>query len=155
MVITGRDFSVYSRRPLKFLQSCGCEVFDYSESGFGSGSSEEEVIRAARNAEAVIVGMEPYNKRVLSQCKNLRLISRRGVGYDNIDLEECGRRGAAVDVFLKEPCTDSPLIGLENVILTPHTTPYTEENFVEMNQREANNVVNFLEGKLEERDRLI
>ncbi len=29
--------------------------------------------------------------------------------------------GAGVDVFPSEPCTDSPLFGLENVIVTPHT----------------------------------
>ena len=29
--------------------------------------------------------------------------------------------GAAVDVFPHEPCTESPLFGLPNTVLTPHT----------------------------------
>ncbi|MFQ5815393.1 MAG: phosphoglycerate dehydrogenase [Candidatus Hydrothermarchaeaceae archaeon] len=35
--------------------------------------------------------------------------------------------GAALDVFEKEPLEDSPLAGLENVILTPHLGASTEE----------------------------
>jgi D-3-phosphoglycerate dehydrogenase / 2-oxoglutarate reductase len=35
--------------------------------------------------------------------------------------------GAGVDVFTKEPCTDSPLFELENVVATPHLGASTEE----------------------------
>lgn len=35
--------------------------------------------------------------------------------------------GAAVDVFENEPCTESPLFELENVIVTPHLGASTEE----------------------------
>lgn len=36
-------------------------------------------------------------------------------------------RAAGVDVFPSEPCTESPLFGLENVVLTPHTGGSSEE----------------------------
>ncbi|MEJ2579894.1 MAG: phosphoglycerate dehydrogenase [Kineosporiaceae bacterium] len=35
--------------------------------------------------------------------------------------------GAGVDVFATEPCTDSPLFGLDNVVVTPHLGASTEE----------------------------
>src|SRR5260370_6686066 len=35
--------------------------------------------------------------------------------------------GAALDVYAKEPCTDSPLFGLDNVVLTPHPGASTPE----------------------------
>ena len=35
--------------------------------------------------------------------------------------------GAGLDVYATEPCTDSPLFGLENVVATPHLGASTEE----------------------------
>ena len=35
--------------------------------------------------------------------------------------------GAGLDVYAKEPCTDSPLFGLENVVSTPHLGASTDE----------------------------
>ena len=37
------------------------------------------------------------------------------------------RRAPGVDVFAKEPCTDSPLFELENVVATPHLGASTDE----------------------------
>ncbi len=35
--------------------------------------------------------------------------------------------GAGLDVYVKEPCTDSPLFGLDNVVATPHLGASTDE----------------------------
>ena len=35
--------------------------------------------------------------------------------------------GAGIDVFAKEPCTDSPLFALEQVVVTPHLGASTDE----------------------------
>lgn len=44
------------------------------------------------------------------------------------DALKTGRIGAAgLDVFAKEPCTDSPLFELENVVATPHLGASTDE----------------------------
>jgi phosphoglycerate dehydrogenase-like enzyme len=39
--------------------------------------------------------------------------------------------------------------------LTPHTAPYTEENFTEMNENAAQNVLDYLAGKLPEKNRVV
>ncbi len=51
-----------------------------------------------------------------------------------IDALQSGRiRGAALDVFEKEPLSaDSPLLGMDNVILTSHSIAWTEELFRDM-----------------------
>jgi D-3-phosphoglycerate dehydrogenase len=57
-------------------------------------------------------------------------VSRGGV-VDEAALHEAlkaGRlAGAALDVFSREPITDSPLFGLPNVVVTPHLGASTEE----------------------------
>lgn len=317
IVVTGRDFSTYDTRALKMLEDAGHQVTDYSATSFGSGTDEEEIIRAAKDAEIVIAGLEPYSRKVIEQCRNLKMISRRGIGYDNVDLDACRERkiavartvgavegavaehvlayilyyarrldlqneemqnrrwtrimmpgaknhtlglvgfggigkeiakravpfgmrvvyycrhprrewddaygvtympleellsvsdyvsvnvpltddtrgmfdktlfsrmkkgsyfiniargpvaveedlyealvsghlaGAAVDTFEKEPCTDSCLAGVEGTILTPHTATFTRENFVEMDEIAVRNVLDFLEDRLEGKNRLV
>jgi D-3-phosphoglycerate dehydrogenase len=55
----------------------------------------------------------------------------RGGLIDEADLAEALKSrtiaGAAVDVFVSEPPTDSPLLGLENIIVTPHLGASTDE----------------------------
>lgn len=55
--------------------------------------------------------------------------------------------GAAVDVFEKEPETESKLRGLDNVLLTPHIGTFTEEIFIKMDVVAAQNVVKKLAQK--------
>lgn len=53
-------------------------------------------------------------------------------------LKENKIAGAAVDVFDGEvPSKDNPLLGLENVILTPHTAAHTKEAFIRMSVHPA------------------
>jgi D-3-phosphoglycerate dehydrogenase len=48
--------------------------------------------------------------------------------------------GAALDVMEKEPPGESPLFGRDNVILTPHTSFYSEESLVDLQTRAAEEV---------------
>jgi D-3-phosphoglycerate dehydrogenase / 2-oxoglutarate reductase len=55
--------------------------------------------------------------------------------------------GAALDVMAKEPPTDSPLLGRPNVILTPHTSFYSEESLADLETKAAEEVVRVLKGE--------
>lgn len=318
IAVTGRNFSSPDdTTALTLLQNAGYEINDYSAYDFGSGTSEDEVIRAIGDADVVIAGLEPISRRVISACPNLKLVSRRGIGYDSVDLDACKERniavvrttgavegavaehtmafilyfarrlneqnatmhagkwqrvmmpgaknrtlglvgfggigkeiakratpfgmnviyncrhpksewekeynvhyapmdallsqsdyvvacvpltdatyhlfgenefaamkqgsvfiniargqivdtlelksaldsghlsGAGIDAFDNEPCSDSPLIDCPNAILTPHTAPYTSENFCEMNLRAAQNVLDYAKGTLENKYRVV
>ena len=56
--------------------------------------------------------------------------------------------GAGLDVLEKEPLDpQSPLLGMENVIFSPHMGFYSEESIRELNRRTAENVADVLRGK--------
>lgn len=309
VVVTARNFSTDDDTALKMLIDAGFEVSDHSAEDLGSGTDEKYIMSLLENADAVICGPEKITNQAIEASKNLKLVSRRGVGYDSIDigfckqhgvavaralgtvegsvaesvmayilyfarridlqnesmhrgewkrimtpgaksrtlgligfggigseiakravpfgmrvlyycrhpedrygahyteldtllsesdyvsinvpltdetadmvdekmlsrmkdgavlintarsgivntdalvsaLEEGKLSGAAVDVFDNEPCTDSPLARFDNVVLTPHTAPFTSENFREMNNRAAKSVIEFFDGTLDPR----
>ncbi len=317
VVVTGRDFSTNDSTAVDILRAQGLEVVDHSDANCGANTSEDVVIGLVQDAEIAIAGLEPYSAKVLDACPNLKMISRRGIGYDSVDIEACKARGitvtrtagaveaavaehvmayvlyfarqihtqadfmhkaewhrllvpgaknrtigligfggigkevakranafgmhvlyynrhpdlsqdaalgvqyadldtllaqsdyvsvnvpltpatqnlmsaeniakmkqdavliniarspivdvdaladalkagklkgAGVDVFAVEPCTDSPLVACENAVLTPHTAPYTSENFVQMNVVSAQNVIDFLHGEIQKKHLLL
>jgi D-3-phosphoglycerate dehydrogenase len=55
--------------------------------------------------------------------------------------------GAGLDVMTTEPPVNSPLIGKRNVIITPHTSFYSDESLVELQTKAAQEVANVLTGK--------
>lgn len=309
VVVTARNFSTDDKTALEMLQDAGFNVEDYSAEDIGSATDEEYIRSLVLDADAVICGPEKISNKAIEESQNLKIVSRRGVGYDSIDVDFCKKNGvavaralgtvegsvaesvmayilyfarridlqsesmnrgewkrimtpgaknytlgligfggigreiakravpfgmdvlyycrhpkdefgahyaeldellresdyvsinvplnestvnmidekaiakmkdgailintarskivdtnaladalksgklsgAAVDVFDNEPCTDSPLVGLPNVVLTPHTAPFTKENFREMNNRAAKSVIEFFNGTLDSR----
>lgn len=59
--------------------------------------------------------------------------------YDAVTDNEI--RGAAIDVMGEEPPGDSPLLGLDDVIITPHAAWYSEQSREELQRKAAEEVV--------------
>lgn len=55
--------------------------------------------------------------------------------------------GIGLDAYEVEPVTDSPLLGLDNVVMTPHTGAHTNEAVAAMGNMAVENLINVLEGK--------
>jgi len=58
--------------------------------------TEEEVITAAGDADAILVREAPVSARVLDALSRCKVIARYGVGVDNIDLEAAKTKGIYV-----------------------------------------------------------
>jgi len=55
--------------------------------------------------------------------------------------------GAGLDVLTQEPPEkDNPLPGLDNVVITPHSSFFSEESFQELKEKAARNMVEVLSG---------
>jgi len=86
-------------------------------------------VHLPKNAETVgLIGAEALKK----VKPGVRIVNaaRGGIVEEAALLEalQDGRVAAAgLDVFAKEPCTDSPLVALDNVVATPHLGASTDE----------------------------
>lgn len=58
--------------------------------------SEEEMISLLKDIDAAIVGLDPFTAKVMDASPRLKVISRSGVGYDDIDVPAATERGVAV-----------------------------------------------------------
>lgn len=75
----------------ELLSAAGHEVV------FANGD-EEVIRREIVDASAVLVRIAKLPGSLLSTAKNLKIVSKHGVGYDNIDTEYCKKAGVAVTV---------------------------------------------------------
>ena len=62
----------------------------------GKRFNKKDLIEYIKDADAIIVGLEPIDKEVLEQCPNLKIVSKYGVGLNNIDLEACKKRDITI-----------------------------------------------------------
>ena len=93
VLVTPRSFGKNDPTLFDQLKAGGFEVV---RNDTGAILSEETICRMIADCDAVILGVDPCNKNVLDHAPKLRAIARYGVGLDNIDLEECKKRGISV-----------------------------------------------------------
>ena len=94
VAILARNFTDEASRRL--LTEAGFEIIGSKDMDLGIGAGGEVLLPYLRDADAVIAGLESYPAELLAECPQLKLISRRGLGYDSIDLEACRRQGIAL-----------------------------------------------------------
>ena len=74
--------------------------------------TEQEAIAALRSADAILVNLFPMGARVIEGLQSCRVISRYGVGYDNVDVPAATRKGiwvARVPDYSLEEVSDQAL----------------------------------------------
>ena len=59
-------------------------------------ATEDDVIALAKDADGVIVRLQPFSAKVMDACPRVRVVGRYGIGVDNIDVAAATARGVAV-----------------------------------------------------------
>lgn len=93
VLITVPGFGRASPVPLERLAAAGCVLIPNPT---GSRLTEDQAAALVGDVDAVIAGTEPLTARVLAAAPRLRIIARRGVGFDAIDIEAATARGIVV-----------------------------------------------------------
>ncbi|MFT5123756.1 MAG: phosphoglycerate dehydrogenase-like enzyme [Kiritimatiellia bacterium] len=97
VLITASALSVepVGARALERLEAAGCTIVHPPKYG---PLTEAELLPQLRGIDAVMAGMDPFNRTVLSseEAKDLKIISRWGVGYDAVDLVAAAELGIVV-----------------------------------------------------------
>ena len=88
--ISTTTFAKYSDEPLKLLKDAGIK---YDLNSYNRKPKECEIKKILKNNsyDGLIAGTESLTKNVLENAKSLKVISRTGVGLDNIDLPAAKR----------------------------------------------------------------
>lgn len=62
----------------------------------GKRFSKKELLEHIKYADGIVVGLEEIDEEVLNSCPNLKIVSKYGVGLNNIDLDKCKSRGISI-----------------------------------------------------------
>ena len=85
IVITTTTFGQFDKRPLALLKDQGWEV---ALNPYQRKLKEEEILSLCHDADGIIAGTENLESKVLEGLSRLKVISRCGVGVENVDLKK-------------------------------------------------------------------
>ncbi|MCX6929365.1 MAG: phosphoglycerate dehydrogenase [Verrucomicrobia bacterium] len=93
ILVTPRSVTVGGHPSLAKLKDAGYEVVFPTP---GKQPTESDLLRLLPGCVGYLAGVEPVSAKVLEAAKRLRVISRNGVGVDNVDLAAAKRLGIPV-----------------------------------------------------------
>jgi len=95
VIVTSRSFGNVPSDALDLLERNDLNIIRPDRAG---PFSDEEIAEIFKDhpTRAIIVGSDKIGSKAFAEAKELEIISKHGVGVDNVDLEEASRRGVAV-----------------------------------------------------------
>ena len=90
VLITNASFGMYSPRPMELLREAGFEV------QWIPGATRRQILENIGDKDALLVGVEPADGEIIAAGRRLKVISKHGVGIDNIDTAAAAARGILV-----------------------------------------------------------
>lgn len=95
VLVASRSFGPNCPEVLDRMRAAGCELI---ANEWGRAPTEAELLERVGDIDVLISGTEPVTARVIAAAPKLKVISKHGVGYENIDLAAARARGIPVAV---------------------------------------------------------
>lgn len=95
VLITSNSFGKFDETPRQKMLDLGWELIG---NRYKHIMNEEEMMGEVNGVNAIILGSDTVSKKVLDKANDLQIISRYGVGIDNIDVETAKEKGIEVTV---------------------------------------------------------
>lgn len=83
VLVTPRSFAKLDEEPIKRLEEAGIEII---RNPYGRILTKEEMKQFVSDVDGIIIGVDPLDKEVIDCAPKLKVISKYGVGTDNIDV---------------------------------------------------------------------
>jgi len=93
VLVTAPGFGRVGNEAMHVLQQASCDVDVY---GNEATLKEADILPLVEQVDAIMAGAEPITARVIAAAPRLKVIARRGVGYDAVDLAAATARGVVV-----------------------------------------------------------
>ncbi|RED66169.1 phosphoglycerate dehydrogenase [Cohnella lupini] len=109
ILITPKSFANYKD---SVYPDIVCQGYEIIENRLGRTMTGEEIVElASEEVVGIIIGIDPLPAGVLRRCKDLRAVSKYGMGTDNIDLDAARELNIEVQIAA----------GTNNVSVAEHT----------------------------------
>jgi D-3-phosphoglycerate dehydrogenase len=93
ILITPRSFASISKKPMEILKGKGYEIV---KNETGKPLNNKEMSELIVDVDGIIIGIDDLNAGIIKQAHNLNVISKYGVGVDNIDIKTATTQGIVV-----------------------------------------------------------
>ncbi len=93
VLVTPRSFGSTSSRPKELLEEKGYELI-YND--LDRPYKKEEMLEIVKELDGIIIGIDYFGKEIIEEASKLRVISKYGVGVDNINLDKAAEKNIVV-----------------------------------------------------------
>jgi len=93
ILITTVPFGSENKLPIELLDNLNIK---YLINPLNKKLTESELLEMTSDVDIIIAGTEPITKKVIDSAKNLKMISRVGIGLDSVDLLAAKAKGIKV-----------------------------------------------------------
>jgi len=95
ILITPRSFASTSKKPMEILEEEGYEII---RNDMDKPYQKEEMLNLVEDIDGIIIGIDQFDREIIDKANKLKVISKYGTGYDQIDIDYAAKKGIPVTI---------------------------------------------------------